>query len=796
MKIRGRLLASFLACGLVPMALLTAVNYINGTNASGEIRDNAVQAVRDVASSQLTSICEIKKQQVEDYFGSINNQILTFSEDQMVVQAMRSFRDEFANYGKQAGWDADELKDAKKSLQSYYSDQFSVEFASQNQGAKSDATAKLNELSDLALAMQYAYIAQNSNPLGSKHELTAADNGTTYDALHGQVHPVVKSFLEKFGYYDIFLVDDETGDIVYSVFKELDFATSLKDGAFAETNFGECFRKAAASNDPNSVHFVDFEQYWPSYEAPASFVASPIFDDGERIGVAMFQMPVDRINELMGLRAGLGETGETYMAGPDFLPRSDSYLDPENRSIVAAFRNASKAKIESESVRNALAGQAGVVESINYLNNPVLSAYAPLNIFGQTWALVAEVGTEQAFAAGDQISNATDQANSSMLFWSLMLSVLVTVVVGASAFYVVKALIMPINATIETLKDIAQGEGDLTRRLDENRNDELGEMAHWFNVFAGRIHDLVLIIAENAQTLNSSSTDLSSTALQLSNGANQSKSQSATVSAAAEEMSINMKAMADSSDGMSQTIREVAMSIEEMNSTIREIASNAEKSASVASEAADIVEISNSKISALGDAADEIGRVIEVIQDIAEQTNLLALNATIEAARAGEAGKGFAVVATEVKELAKQTASATDDIRARIEAIQESTGEAVSSIQAISTVISNVNEVSRTIASAVEEQSITTRQIADNISTTASAADSVARSVQETAGASQEITQNISRVDGTLQETVIGADQSRAAGDRLSALASEMNTLVGRFRTSSGNKSSDASLSA
>ncbi len=233
---------------------------------------------------------------------------------------------------------------------------------------------------------------------------------------------------------------------------------------------------------------------------------------------------------------------------------------------------------------------------------------------------------------------------------------------------------------------------------------------------------------------------------------------------------------------MSHTIRTVAASVEEMNQTIREIARNAEKSATVASEAANLVEVSNSKISNLGSAADEIGKVIEVIQDIAEQTNLLALNATIEAARAGEAGKGFAVVATEVKELAKQTAAATDDIRARIEAMQASTGEAVDSIKAISDVINHVNEVSRTIASAVEEQSITTRQISDNVTTTATAAESVARGVQETATASREITQNITRVDQVLHQTASGADQSRDAGQRLLDLANEMQSMIGRFR--------------
>lgn len=208
----------------------------------------------------------------------------------------------------------------------------------------------------------------------------------------------------------------------------------------------------------------------------------------------------------------------------------------------------------------------------------------------------------------------------------------------------------------------------------------------------------------------------------------------------------------------------------------------------------ELAEVSNAKVGDLGTAADEIGKVIEVIQDIAEQTNLLALNATIEAARADEAGRGFAVVATEVKELAKQTASATDNIRRRIEAIQSSTDEAVDSIRSISDIISDVNEVARTIASAVEEQSITTKQIAGNVSQTASAAEVVSRSVSESATASREITESISRVDQGLNRTASGASQTKSAGEGLQQLATEMQELVGLFRLEQGALTQSSSL--
>ena len=192
----------------------------------------------------------------------------------------------------------------------------------------------------------------------------------------------------------------------------------------------------------------------------------------------------------------------------------------------------------------------------------------------------------------------------------------------------------------------------------------------------------------------------------------------------------------------------------------------------------------NAKIGELGTAATEIGKVIEVIQDIAEQTSLLALNATIEAARAGDAGKGFAVVATEVKELAKQTAAATEDIRRRIEGIQTSTGQAVRSIGEITEVIKKVNEVSRTIASAVEEQSITTKEIAKNVAETSTAAQTVARGVAESASVTREIARNITDVDAAAKQTAQGATVAQTASGKVSDVTEQLHALVGQFKTS------------
>ena len=346
-----------------------------------------------------------------------------------------------------------------------------------------------------------------------------------------------------------------------------------------------------------------------------------------------------------------------------------------------------------------------------------------------------------------------------------------------------RQIVGSLRATTDVLRDIAEGEGDLTRRLPAARRDEIGRLSELFNRFVGKLHDTVRGVVRETATLGGESAELSRTATDLASGAEETTNQSASVAAAAEQMSANITAMAASTDQMSGSVKTVASAVEELTASISEVARNAEQAASVANNAAELVTAGNAKIGELDVAAAEIGKVIEVIVDIAEQTNLLALNATIEAARAGDAGKGFAVVASEVKELAHQTAAATQDIRQRIEGMQNSTGHVVQSIGMIGEVIKKVNEVSRTIASAVEEQSITTKEIARNVAQTSTAAETVAKGVAESATATQEIARNMVQVDQAAKQTAQGATIAQSASGKLKHVAEELQSLVGQFKT-------------
>lgn len=354
--------------------------------------------------------------------------------------------------------------------------------------------------------------------------------------------------------------------------------------------------------------------------------------------------------------------------------------------------------------------------------------------------------------------------------------------VAIGGWLAIRSVTRRLSAVSARIRDIAEGEGDLTSRL-EVQADEIGELSNWFNNLLDKIETIIIRIANTSDELGDSAGQLVITAESLKTGADDSKSQSSTISAAAEEMSINMNQTASATEEMSVGIATVSDSLKTIRSSIEEVASRSKQSAEIAQTATDCVETGNGQISKLGDAAQEIGNVIDVIQDIAEQTNLLALNATIEAARAGEAGKGFAVVATEVKELASQTAQATDGIRERVLAMQGCAEQTVDAMANIDQVIRDVREVSDSIAEAVNQQTQSVSAIATNMQQSAAASQEIANGVNESALASQEITKSVTVVDGTLRSTADGAEQTRSTGTSVAHLAGELKEQVSQFKT-------------
>ena len=452
-----KLILVLLSVGLLPMTIASIVTL-----------HSAKTELSEKAFDQLEAVRQIKSLAVQRYFQQVENQIVTMANTPVTQWAMTGFSQLFQEMDDDELTDEEELAQFKKELKSYYTDQFLPKYQNENDGKTLDIDSLINTLDAEAIVSQYLYIQRNSHPLGEKHKLNLVDGESKYHDTHEQYHPAFREFLEKFGFYDIFLIDIESGDIVYSVFKELDYGTSLKDGPYSNTNFAEAFKSALALNK-GEVSLKDYKLYTPSYEAPASFIATPIFSGGQKIGVLVFQMPLEPINEIMTERSGMGETGESYLVGNDKLMRSDSYLDPENHSVSTSFKNPEKGKVESQAVTEALNNLSGNKIIMDYNGHSVLSSYAPIDLKYFKWTIIAEIDEAEAF-----------ESIYSIQLQMTTFGIIGAIIIALLAMYVSKMISTPILALSNTIVKVEQ-EGDFKIQIQNDSNDEVGHTSRAFN---------------------------------------------------------------------------------------------------------------------------------------------------------------------------------------------------------------------------------------------------------------------------------------------------------------------------
>lgn len=459
----------------------------------------------------------------------------------------------------------------------------------------------------------------------------------------------------------------------------------------------------------------------------------------------------------------VGETGYAYMINKEGIiiahPKAEHLLKLD----VTAIK-------EMSGINEIMLGGKSGVE--NYVFNGVdkIAGCAPVDING--WSIAVTQNSDEFLSTADNIRNII-----------LAVVVIALSLAGIVLIVSIRNIVRPINAAVAGLKDIAQGEGDLTMRLQVSSRDEVGELAKWFNMFIEKLQHIIKDVSTGVHTLSASSTELTQISEQMNQGAQQASNKSNTVAVAAEEMSANMNNVAAAMEQSATNTNMVATASEEMSSTIGEIAQNAEKARFISANAAKKASEASSNINELGESATSIGKVIETITEISEQVNLLALNATIEAARAGESGRGFAVVANEIKALAKQTAAATYDIRDKVGNIQDTTSKTVEQITEINTVINDVHEVVGSIATAVEEQTAATAEITGNVSQMAQGISEVNENVNQSSVVATDIAKEITDVSAISNEMFTSSSQVSTSAYELSALAEQLNQMVGQFKT-------------
>lgn len=450
------------------------------------------------AFNQLTSVRASKAYQIESYFKILRNHIQTLSGNPSVIKAMQEFDVDYRLI------DSSKIPDQfEQKLTEYYRDRFLPRLAKAEQGSPMLEFFKPKNIA--ARYLQYHYIAANPNPVGKKHLLNDPKDGSPYSVVHAQYHPIFRDIIEKFGYYDLFLINPE-GKVVYTVYKETDFTTNLSQGAYNESNLARLVAKVRQEKQRDYARIIDFEAYAPSYGAPAAFIAAPIFNQSEFIGVLAVQIPVNEVNNVMtGNRNwesdGLGKSGETYLVGQDYLMRSVSRFwveSPEQylqtlRSLGVSEKILNRIKqyetsileqkVLTEGAKEALSGKQGTQIINDYRNIPVLSSYAPLHIDELDWAILAEIDLAEAY---EPIYSFERQ----LLISATVLMLMVTLLAMGLAYLFVQ----PINQLIKNAQRVEKGQLDTIVPL--NSQDEFGELAKSFNAMVHSLRAQTELIEE------------------------------------------------------------------------------------------------------------------------------------------------------------------------------------------------------------------------------------------------------------------------------------------------------------
>lgn len=767
MKIRSQITLA------MTLAILFAVLITAGASISTGIA-SSTRNTQTLIEQSLIAQREQKKAHIEEYFSSINKQMAILANSPMVRNSLVTFTKAYEDYPFEAGFQP------SSALADYYNQEFATYYKNINE-KNINSQALMANLSTSAIALQTAYIANNPNPLGSKELLDVSPTYTQYDDQHENVHAFLRNYLKTFNYYDVFLVS-EKGDVVYSVFKELDFATSLINGPYKNTGLAQAFKQAKTSAE-NHVTLVDFATYLPSYDAPAAFLSIPVVRNDVHLGVLILQVPVDGITEIMSnhnqwQESGMGITGDSYLVGADGKLRSDLRRSIENHeSFLSALEQkkhspAEIAEMEHRGsgvgilsistlpVDQGRNGKTGYIETTGLLGNPVITAYTPINIFNIPWVLISEIDSAEVYAP-------IEQAKMEMITYAAIITVLLSGAGLLIAIYMGGRVAAPLEGFIKLIARSAKNR-DLSIRYSNTGAEDFKHLADALNEQTEQLQQFMNGMTHTSEHLIEHANGLKSATIHTTEQISQQNLEASAVAVAATQVSTSVADVAHQAEQTSIYVRKTRDHVRtshtnsgEARTSIRSLQSNMKRSME--------------SMTILKTESDGIGAVLDVIQTIAEQTNLLALNAAIEAARAGEQGRGFAVVADEVRTLASRTAQSTHEIRNKIQSLQSQVEDARGAI-------SDSEVCTQESLDKVETTAVYMSEVSDMIDELESMNVQIASAAEQQSTVSQEINTKVVHVRDLSGQILKSTEDIRKSSLGLESISGDIRQQLKHFR--------------
>ena len=723
---------------------------------------SAKSEILNTRMEQMSSIKISKMQHLKDYFRQIQNIMEGKTSTNKTSRLLWAFDEGFEGFE-----DLDiDIDEAKTALIKYYETQYlpKVDYSIANAPQKRALTDYLPKTTSGIIA-QYLYIVQNTNDFNNKHKYIANTKyKDAYSDIHLQEHLSLITMLEKFGREDVYIVNPD-GAVIYSINKNCEYGTNLEKGPYKDSGLGRIFRKSQKLK-PGGVAVEDISNYEPSLNKKVAFMAMPIYFKKDYEGSIIFQFPMNRVDEIMNFnneydKVGLGETGEAYLVGSDYIMRSKSRFTKEidDANVQHSATTTGYFKADTQATQAALNGESKTISSVDYAGNEVITSFAPLDIYGERWGIVIKIDTDEALLSASEKFIAT-------LIGTIILIILIVVI---SLFSIQKLIMSKLETLQETTYDLAKGDGDLTAKVIVPKGDEISEIAHNINEFIEKVR---ITVAEATNT----STENLDIARTLSDASVTMKAKANEESSIVHEVCVEGKGIQDIlSDSIEQAketkenINATGETLKSVNTQIVTLANEIEESSQ------DELELSH-KLEQLSNDASQVKDVLNVISDIADQTNLLALNAAIEAARAGEHGRGFAVVADEVRKLAERTQKSLSEINSTISVIVQSINDASENMSRNARRIENLSQsasqAETDINSSVDAIEVSISQVDETVNGYISNSKSV-----------ESMISKVSKIEHISSENKETIDEISSASSKLTDMSSGLNDLLKGYQT-------------